>query len=222
MAKILIIPDLHGRDFWKEPCQYIDEFDKVICLGDYHDPYPFQVSKETSRHMLRDEFIPFVEQHKDKFVCLIGNHDCNYLVNPDFADRFDYQHRNEIKSLLEKLDLQLIYEQDGYLFSHSGVLPDWLNFNGLKLTELNNIPFFHPALNQISPNRGGWNQCGSCVWGDVSEYYCSEKIPGIYQIFGHTQLIEDPIIIDTFACLDCRKAFILDTETKELKAYEGN
>lgn len=24
--KVLIIPDVHGRTFWKEPCKHIDEF----------------------------------------------------------------------------------------------------------------------------------------------------------------------------------------------------
>lgn len=37
MTKILIIPDLHGRSFWKEPCN--NWKDKIIFLGDYHDPY---------------------------------------------------------------------------------------------------------------------------------------------------------------------------------------
>ena len=31
-----------------------------------------------------------------------------------------------------------------------------------------------------------------------------------YQIFGHTLQNKDPIITDKWACLDCRKAFILD------------
>lgn len=72
--KLLIIGDVHGRDFWIEPCSHIDEFDKVIFLGDYHDPYPFQVSQDTSRHRLRDELLPFVLEHKDKVICLYGNH----------------------------------------------------------------------------------------------------------------------------------------------------
>ena len=67
--KILIIPDIHGRDFWVEPCSHIDEFDKVIFLGDYHDPYPYEISKETSRNRLRDQLLPFVLEHQDKGVC---------------------------------------------------------------------------------------------------------------------------------------------------------
>lgn len=37
--KILIIPDVHGRDFWTDPCKDISEYDRVIFLGDYTDPY---------------------------------------------------------------------------------------------------------------------------------------------------------------------------------------
>lgn len=37
MTKILVIPDLHGRGFWKEPCNNWEG--KIIFLGDYHDPY---------------------------------------------------------------------------------------------------------------------------------------------------------------------------------------
>lgn len=227
MARLLIIGDVHGRDFWEEPCKHIDEFDKVIFLGDYHDPYPFQVSKETSRHQLRDKLVPFVEANRDKVVCLFGNHDGNYLVGA-MADRFDHAHRDEIRSLLQRMNLQLTYEQDGYLFSHSGVLPGWVDENiefGEEETmlevvrRLNDLPFTDKSLLEVSSYRGGDANYGSCVWGDVREYADAYQFKDWYQIFGHTQL-EREIIMPTFACLDCRKAFILDTETKELKAYE--
>ena len=67
--KYIVVPDVHGRDFWIEPCQHIEEFDKVIFLGDYHDPYTFQVSEDTSRHRFRDILLPFVLEHKDKVIC---------------------------------------------------------------------------------------------------------------------------------------------------------
>lgn len=219
--KILIIPDVHGRDFWIEPCNHIDDFDKVVFLGDYHDPYPWQVSQEESLVRLNDKLVPFIEQNKDKVICLLGNHDGNYLIG-DMSDRIDYHNKKKVTELLEKLPIQLVYKVDGYLFSHSGVLPSWIEENDLKVEELNNISFGHPALTQVSPYRGGWgNRVGSCIWGDVREYSDSYQFKEWYQIFGHTQLQEDPIITDTFACLDCRKAFVLDTETKELKEYEN-
>lgn len=215
--KILIIPDVHGRDFWIEPCKHIDEFDKVIFLGDYHDPYLSQVSQDTSRQRLREELVPFVEAHRDKVICLFGNHDGNYLVG-NMADRYDDCHADEVKECLEKMNLRLIYQIDGYLFSHSGVLPKWLENNNLTLTDLETLPFNHSALMDVSSYRGGFDY-GSCVWGDVVEYFHADKLPDLYQIFGHTQLKSEFITL-YFACLDCRKAFVLDTETKELKAWE--
>ena len=209
--KILIIPDLHGRDFWIEPCWHIDEFDKIIFLGDYHDPYPYEISKDVSRHRLRDNLLPFILEHKDKCICLFGNHDGNYLVG-DMADRFDMFHSHEIKKYLLQMDIKLIHKEGKYLFSHSGVLPKWLESNELTLEDLETLPLNHQALMNVSPYRGGWNEAGSCVWGDVREYATSEHIPDIYQIFGHTQLAEEPIIEKDWADLDCRKAFVLEND----------
>lgn len=216
MSKILCVPDIHGRDFWKEPCSHVDDFDKIVFLGDYHDPYTFQVSKELSRHRFRDDLLPFVLKNREKCVCLFGNHDANYLVGV-CSDRFDGQHAEEIRGYLKKMDLQLIYRVDDCLFSHSGVLPEWLSDYNLTLESLNDLPFNNPALLAVSEYRGGIG-VGSCVWGDVREYYNSKKIDNIYQIFGHTQL-EYGLIEKDFACLDCRKCFIIDTQTKEIKEY---
>jgi hypothetical protein len=217
--KILIVPDVHGRDFWIEPCSHIDEFDKVIFLGDYHDPYPFQVSAEKSRHMLRD-IVAFVENNKDKVICLLGNHDANYIYYPT-SNRFDKFHQKEIRNLLNKLDLQLAYKEDNYIFSHSGILPGWLKFNNLTLEDVLNNNVRESALMQISPNRGGDDNYGSCIWGDASEYRFSKKLPDYYQIFGHSQLQSNPIITDKFACLDIRKCFLLDTDNKIIFEYES-
>ena len=30
MSKVIILPDIHGRTFWKYALEHIDEFDKVI------------------------------------------------------------------------------------------------------------------------------------------------------------------------------------------------
>lgn len=216
--KLLIIPDVHGRDFWMDPCSYIDEFDKVIFLGDYHDPYSFQVSRDKSRHQLRDKLVPFVNEHKDKVVCLMGNHDGNYTIGV-MADRMDVFHSNEIRGYLKQMNLKLAHMEGEYLFTHSGVLPAWLDYNKLTLEDVlnDNVPV--EALTQVSPRRGGTSPCGSCIWGDVQEYIISRKIEGVYQIFGHTQM-ENEIITPEFACLDCRKVFVLDTGTKELKCYD--
>ena len=216
--KLLVIPDVHGRDFWIEPCSYIDKFDKVIFLGDYHDPYYSQVDYKTSRKRLEEKLLPFVLEHQDKVICLFGNHDGNYLVG-DMADRIDYGYQKHIGELLEQMNLKLIYKVDNYLFSHSGVLPKWLESNELTLEDLETLPFTNSALLNVSPYRGGWSEAGSCVWGDIREYASREHIPELYQIFGHTQL-EEPVIMEDWACLDCRKAFVVDTEKQTIEEWK--
>lgn len=216
--KILVIPDVHGRDFWIEPCSHIDEFDKVIFLGDYHDPYPSEVSQEISRKRLRDQLLPFVLEHQDKVVCLFGNHDGNYLVG-NMADRLDFYHREEVAECMNKMNIKLIHIEGKYLFSHSGVLPKWLKNNNLTLEDLKTLPFNHPALMDVSPIRGGWSEVGGCVWGDVREYAISKHLPDYYQIFGHTQQVKDAAITEDWADLDCRKAFVLIND--ELKPYDS-
>ena len=31
--KILIIPDVHGRDFWMAPCEHPEKYDKIILVN---------------------------------------------------------------------------------------------------------------------------------------------------------------------------------------------
>lgn len=47
MSEILILGDIHGRSFWKEPCN--NWTGKIIFLGDYHDPYGEYVVEEPNK-----------------------------------------------------------------------------------------------------------------------------------------------------------------------------
>lgn len=69
--KILIIPDVHGRKFWRE---YInDEFDHIIFLGDYLDPYPGEATAEEALQEFKD-IVNFKNSNLEKVTLLIGNH----------------------------------------------------------------------------------------------------------------------------------------------------
>ena len=46
MSKILLIPDIHGRDFWKKAKDFEGE---IVFLGDYLDPYRFEFDKKEIR-----------------------------------------------------------------------------------------------------------------------------------------------------------------------------
>ena len=92
------------------------------------------------------------------------------------------------------------------------------------LTDFNE--YYLKRIGDISDFRGGDMFYGSCEWADIREHI--KKITsykdntfegngeeGIYQIFGHTQLNYKPLICDKWACLDCKRGFIVDTITYE-------
>lgn len=133
MSKVLIIPDVHGRPFWRKAKEKINSVDKVVFLGDYLDPYGYEgITRENAIEEFK-EIIQFKVDNPDKVILLLGNHDCAYCYDFDVRE------------------------------------------------------------------------------GDRESTY--------YQIFGHTQLESEPIITDKFACLDVRRPFILDTETKKIEEY---
>ncbi len=136
IPQILIIPDVHGRLFWKSAIakypqeQYPDL--KIIFLGDYLDPYTSieNISKE-------DAFNNFLEileviNNDSRVIPLIGNHDWHYFVNLDTC-RLDYANSKRIENLfknnLSKFRLTYTTEINGkkYLFSHAGITQKWLD-----------------------------------------------------------------------------------------------
>lgn len=214
--EILIVPDVHGRKFWIDPC--LNWQGSIIFLGDYHDPYPFQASTKSSLKNL-EKLVDFVSSNKDRCTCLYGNHEGIYCnLNCPEGGRTDYYNLNKVSDLLCKLNLQFYKIIDNIIFSHAGILPTWLEINNLTLENLQ-LSKDSIALSWVSPMRGGYEPCGGILFGDVREYDSQSHIPDYYQVFGHTQL-ESPIIKDDYACLDCRECFIMNTKTKEIKPYD--
>lgn len=229
---MIIIPDIHGRTFWKSAVELLKENEKVIFLGDYLDPYPWEriSSKDTIDNF--KEIIEFKKSKGDDVILLLGNHDFSYLLDRAIKCRFDYENSGLIRDLfLENLDLFRIVKISGkYVFSHSGILKQWIsNFpdifeEGLGIEDISNVlnnllatnlELLVKSLMIVGLERGGWSPVGSCIWGDIHEfiYYPEEQYLGYYQIFGHTQNMSgNPIIKENWACLDCRKAFRLEDD----------
>ena len=129
-----------------------------------------------------------------------------------------------------------------FLFSHAGILMGWVNKNKKKLFEkwqyeelgldekdidsYKLLPSFNymfeskiyreaflSTMNDVSIFRGGSSSDGSMVWADWHEFITENPLPGIVQVFGHTQQEQDPINInDSFYCLDVRRPFLLSEE----------
>ena len=156
--EILILPDIHGRDFWRDAVSARD-FSEIV----------FNV------HM------------------------------------FKLAHEAEVAG-------------KKFLFTHAGVNADWLQRHADVVSEaraaaLNDIlPEHIMVLDEASYRRGGNQPTGSIIWADVNEMKESPLETDFYQIFGHSQQVQDPVITEHWACLDCRRPFIIngDGEIEDL------
>ena len=138
--RILVIPDIHGDDFWKRPVQkYIEQIDRVIFLGDYLDPYP-KYGRVYSPQSLFDNFMDIVDlkrNHKDKVILLKGNHDQHYFSvkyrDLACASRCDTINWNIYHVAFNRyMDLfKLVHLEEvndiPYIFSHAGLTLNWIN-----------------------------------------------------------------------------------------------
>ena len=123
MDKILVVPDIHGRTFWKK---VIDSNLPVIFLGDYTDPYP---QEEISKKQTIDNFkevIEFAKDQKDRVTLLLGNHDCQILgYSPSYC-RIDIGNAPNFYRLFKNnQDLfKFAHRVNNVLFTHAGVTKD--------------------------------------------------------------------------------------------------
>lgn len=144
LETFLIIPDPHGRPFWREAVKDADKAGEIIFLGDYVDPYEtkdwYEVFVELS------DIIQFKKANKEKVKLLWGNHDLSYTYNFLRGSRYDYRAANSYLSLfLENHDLFQMAEEVNiddkrYLFTHAGVNRKWILANEKvfgKYTEIN-------------------------------------------------------------------------------------
>lgn len=223
MAKILIVPDVHGRAFWHRAMELVDQVDQIVFLGDYLDPYSHE---GISFDLALEEFnkiLEFKKEYPDLITLLVGNHDMHYIIK-DFMDcsRRNTDMLGQLHKLYNSnLDLfNLIHIEDNWLFSHAGVYKGWMDKYEFTLEDLNLKTFLGshwPALEDLSMYRGGYNFVGSCVWADIRESVKNELFPGYKQVVGHTQLNDKPYITDNIACVDVRRCFILDTITGQIE-----
>lgn len=236
MNKLIIIPDVHGRTFWKEEVYRVIENEEdthIVFLGDYVDPYQYEcITPEESIPILK-EIIDIKKRCPKQVTLLLGNHDLGYIwseINSCRRDRVNYKDISKI--FKDNIDLfDLAYKQGNYLFTHAGVHKYWFDLvfgvkedysnidiylNNWLHTDKVNIEYY---LGMYSFFRGDIDcNFGSCVWADVREWsfdlgYSEEnKKLGFYQIFGHTQLEIEPIVRDDFSCIDVRRYFILEDD----------
>lgn len=214
--KILSIGDIHGYSTWKKLLNYkkvdnqieIDEYDKIIFVGDYCDDY------NLSDNDIYDNLLDIIELKKifpDKVILLFGNHDVQYLLGDrHLCSGFRSSMYNRLKLLFkENRNLfQLAYQINNYLWTHAGVHVgfykelnklDCIIQRGEKRTNLlidknNNLANIlnfcfdnmHDPIFDCGWIRGGKASVGGPLWCDFSEIY-KKPLKGYHQIVGHNR-----------------------------------
>lgn len=224
MAKILLVPDIHGREFWKKVKTFKGE---IVFLGDYLDPYNFEFDLNGEyeawyRHVKArynevpdrkescienfKEIIEFAKS-RDNVTLLLGNHDLHYIYPKLDASRKDIWRFPKIKELFdENSDLfSEYYAKDALLCTHAGVTKEWIA-NNFDETISYKEAFSEGGIDikfQVSSYRGGWDRYSGPFWLDVGELTDpNRKKPHLYiddtikyQVFGHTmQVLEGDIV----------------------------
>ena len=146
LNKIAVIPDVHGKDFWKEAKENVDSLDKIIFLGDYLDAYldiyifsfltsiPSEKELTARKEELNNfkEILEFKKAFPEKVTLLLGNHDIGYWLDKGCSRQASGEMQKTYKSLFENnIDLFKITEyveigNEKILFSHAGILRKWL------------------------------------------------------------------------------------------------
>lgn len=191
-----------------EPNKYI------LLTGNHSDSYIWSKFSAASRtdFINWEKYHKFFSQNLEYFNLVWIEDNCIFShagISEGWANEFLYHYM--------KYDEGAELEKNSLVFETARVLKD------TPLKYFNN--FYIKAISNISHYRGGDMFYGSCEWADVREHVdvnesVIEIVPkgedGIYQIFGHTQL-KEPFINDKWACLDCRKGFIIDTLTYKIE-----
>lgn len=223
MKKLIIIPDVHGREFWKEALPDILNDVPTIFLGDYLDPYSHEGITSSMALSVFSEIIN-LKKERSNVKLLIGNHDCTYIW-PELGIcrcRCDYSIYDSAFSLFKYGgDFYLGLRHESWVLSHAGFNRYWLedigkigisDITGKEIRTLDISRIIKP-LSYCSWYRGGEDRGGSPVWSDIREYRFTDWEK---QIVGHTQQPEEPRIEGNTVCLDCRQCFWLD-ENDEIR-----
>ena len=231
-----IIPDIHSRDYYKSILS--NTTDKIIFLGDYGDPYPYEGLDDDDTIEAMMDIFSFAQDNPDRVVLLYGNHDI-YLRKMRGCSRYNWMLAKQLEEIYNEFkDLfKVAYwdEESQTMFTHAGITKPWWDslelpfdwtpkqiqdyLNNLLLQDTSN---YNP-LDEVSRYRGGYNWNGSCIWADVGEHLKLKKdecMP-FNQIFSHSQLEKTGNFIhqNNWWMCDSRAIFEYDGET--LKLYNN-
>lgn len=225
---IIIIPDIHGREFWRKVVNELPKDAHVVFLGDYLDPYENEWIYWTDAFKGLLDVIEFKKAHFEQVTLLFGNHDLHYLFPELKGTRYNEYKADVIRATFEEnldcfqMAVEYVVGGKRYLFSHAGVHPEWVrkhsdlfgSVDKITAETFNRLMFtdeFVAALCDVSALRGGWSRVGSMIWADMDEFVGTKVNESeTCQICGHTKCSNgQPKVFGNVICVDCQKAFLL-------------
>lgn len=237
--ELIIVPDVHGRTFWKAAVPLVEAGAECIFLGDYVDPYPQEGITDRDAVENFDEIISFANKYSDRVTLLLGNHDLSYFGREQgtwtvYADRFSTKYADSISRLLNDnvglFSLCTCRKVGGkdFLFSHAGMHPEWIKWCGLfddidqtnvralvdRVEDLVGESYKADDRTELIEALAivGTMRGGDYDAGSMVWADCREypdKEGSFAQIFGHTWM-DEPYIAGNNICLDCQQCFFLD------------
>jgi hypothetical protein len=204
--KILVIPDLHGKNIWEKAVAHTD-WDHVVFLGDYVDAW-----KEDDSTIVNNlvKIIRYKTENYARTTLLKGNHDAQYIFLEDrrwscsgfrqsYALKLNLIFRNNIKLF------RLAKIIDNFLFTHAGIHTNWYekNFKYIyKDFPIDHLPIdeqihmieqthYEGIFAEVGVSRGGSYGVGSLLWADWSDFKKKEDVytnNSLTQIVGHSRV----------------------------------
>ena len=227
MSKIFVIPDVHLKiDMIKKADELFSmgDYDHALFLGDIPDDWDEQQNIPLYRETF-EAVCEFLMKHPDTYFCY-GNHDMSYVWGQPETG-YSYQARDtvlegldNIKEILPEENLGYIHKIDNVLFSHGGLIKDFVDKYCLQKYDIDEM------ISEI--NRFGCNE----MWNDYSpiwarpQYDPSSLYSDYLQAVGHTPMkipeIEGNLLsLDTFSTdylgrnIGTCSFVCVDTENKE-------
>lgn len=188
--KLIALGDIHGRDKWKKIP--MEQFDKVVFIGDYFD------SQEIPFSLQMDNFLKikkFKRKYPKKVILICGNHDYHYLKGvtesySGFQEVHSFDISNELEDLYKNKELQACFIFENNLFTHAGVSKTWCKTHGIDLENISqsiNEKFWGNLKHFEFQGRDpyGNNITQSPIW-IRPESLNTDRIDNFTQIVGHT------------------------------------
>jgi hypothetical protein len=186
LIKVAVIPDIHGSTEWKKIKDRLDEFDKIVFLGDFFDSWT-NIWPDQGENF--KEIIELKKIYPDKIELLLGNHDTQYIHGWRCSGHQE-DRKLEIKGILgENKDLfSIVFIYKNWIFSHAGVSQTWLDNWEIKPEEINDLYLTNPKCVAHTGNSpSGDDPRNGPLWirpRSLNKY----PAKGYSQIIGHTEL----------------------------------